>query len=62
MPSGTTLRLSDKLLDLDQPVKVTVNGKDLVPAKVQRTAAAILESLEERADLPAAATALMVLP
>jgi dienelactone hydrolase len=62
VPSGTTLRLSDQLLDLDQAVKVTLNGKELAAAKVPRTAAAIVQSLEERADLPAVATALMVLP
>ena len=62
VPSGTTLMLSDKLLDLDQEVKVIVNGKQVASAKVPRTAAAIQQSLVERADLPAAATALMVLP
>lgn len=62
VPAGTTLRLADALVDLDQPVTVTVNDKELPPAKVPRTAAAILQSLDERADLPAAATALMLLP
>jgi hypothetical protein len=62
VPSGTALMLSDKLLDLDQEVKVIVNGKPVASAKVPRTAAAIQRSLADRADLPAAATALMVLP
>jgi dienelactone hydrolase len=62
VPAGTTLRLSDKLLDLDQEVDVIVNGKQVVSTKVPRTAGAIMESLAERADLPAAAAALLVLP
>ena len=62
VPAGTTLRLSDELLDLDQKVDVIVNGKQVASSKVPRTACAIRESLAERADLPAAATALLVLP
>ncbi len=62
VPVGTSLRLSDKLLDLDRPVTVFVNGKRVSSAKVPRTAAAIRQSLEERADLPAAASALLKLP
>jgi hypothetical protein len=56
------LRLSDQLLDLDQEVKVIVNGKDATAAKVVRNAAAIRQSLDERLDLPAAASAVLVLP
>ena len=56
------LRLSDRLLDLDQAVTVTVNGKTVAEGKVPRTAEAIRRSLEERLDPPAAATALLVLP
>ena len=62
VPSGTTLMLSDKLLDLDQEVKVIVNSKQVAAAKVPRTAATIQRSLMIRADLPAVATARMVLP
>ncbi len=62
VPAGMTLRLSDKLLDLDQPVTVSINGKQVFTGKVQRTAAAIRQSLDERADLPAAATAFLILP
>ena len=56
------MRLSDRLLDLDQEVKVIVNGKDVAAAKVARNAAAIRQSLDERLDLPAAASAVLVLP
>ena len=62
VPSGTTLRLSDELLDLDQDVTVIVNDREMPPARIPRTAVAIRQSMEERADLPAAATALLVLP
>ncbi len=49
---GIELRLSEHLLDLDKKVTVTVNGNELP----------ILPSLDERADLPAAATAVITLP
>jgi hypothetical protein len=62
VPAKLELRLSDELLDLDQDVKVTVNGTEVASAKVARTAAAIRRSLEERLDRPAAASAVMVLP
>jgi dienelactone hydrolase len=62
VPAKMELRLSDRLLDLDQEVKVTVNGKDVAAAKVVRNAAAIRQSLDERLDLPAAASAVLVLP
>jgi pimeloyl-ACP methyl ester carboxylesterase len=62
VPSGIELRLSDALLDLDQPVKMVVNGKETFSGKVERKAGAIRRTLEERADLPAAASAILVLP
>jgi hypothetical protein len=62
VPAKMELRLSDQLLDLDQEVKVIVNGKDATAAKVVRNAAAIRQSLDERLDLPAAASAVLVLP
>jgi hypothetical protein len=39
-----------------------VNGKDATAAEVVRNAAAIRQSLDERLDLPAAASAVLVLP
>lgn len=55
------LRLSDHLLDLDQPIRVLANGRELFAGRVPRHAAAIQTSLIERADPPAAATALLCL-
>ena len=62
VPAKLELRLSDALLDLDQAVTVSVNGKEVLSKKPERNAAAIERSLEERLDLPAAATAVLVLP
>lgn len=59
VPAGTTLRLSDRLLDLDRPVRVMVNGKQAYAGTVVRTAGAIRQSLAERADPESAATALL---
>lgn len=62
IPKGMTLLLSDALLDLDEPVSVVVNEKLVSTAKLPRTAATIRQCLEERLDLPAAATARFVVP
>lgn len=62
VPAKLQLRLSDALLDLEQPVTVIVNGKEVLSNKALRNAAAIDLSLGERLDLPAAATAVLVLP
>jgi hypothetical protein len=52
-----TLRLSDALLDLDQPVVVTVNGEETFSGTATRSVQAIWDSLNERADLESVATA-----
>ena len=57
VPAMMTLRLSDRLLHLDRPLTVTVNGKKVFHGKVTRRAADILASLEDRADAASAATA-----
>jgi len=57
--SQLTLRLNDSLVDLDQPLKVILNGKAVFEGKVTRQADAILKSLKERADPHSAATALL---
>ena len=62
VPPKTELWLSDKLLDLDQAVTAIVNGHTAVTTHVPRTADVIRRSLEERIDLPAAATGLLVIP
>lgn len=61
VPAGTTLRLSDRLVDLDRPVRVIVNGKRAYAGKVVRTARTIQQSLLERLDPESAATAQLVL-
>ena len=55
------LRLSDKLLDLDQPITVLVGDKEVFKGKVARTAEAITTSLKQRADVESAATATLPL-
>ncbi len=57
-----TLRLSDALLDLDQPVRVVGAGRTLFEGKVSRTFAAITQSLREREDPGTVATALLPVP
>ena len=54
-----TLRLSDALLDLDRPVRVVAQGRTLFESTVPRSFAAITQSLAERPDPKAAATALL---
>ncbi|HUC84379.1 MAG TPA: sugar-binding protein, partial [Candidatus Acidoferrales bacterium] len=54
-----TLRLSDALLDLDQPIRVSAGGKTIFEGKVPRSFAAIIESLNTREDPALAATALL---
>ena len=54
-----TLRLNDCLVDLDQVLKVLLNGKTVFEGKVPRQADAILKSLQQRADPHSAATALL---
>lgn len=52
-----TLRLSDALLDLDQPITVSVNGGAPVKHTLQRGVAEIYRSLQQRADRATVATA-----
>jgi len=61
VPAGTALRLSDRLLDLDLPVQVVVNGKKRFAGKVRRTVAPILASFAQRLDPSSAATASLTL-
>jgi hypothetical protein len=53
------LRLSDALLDLDQPVTVVANGRTVFSGRVTRTVAALATSLAERADPSSAASVLL---
>ncbi|MES2437853.1 MAG: dienelactone hydrolase family protein [Verrucomicrobiota bacterium] len=50
VPKGTTLHLSDALLDLDAPVSVKINGRQAFLGKVGRTREAILAALKARPD------------
>ena len=59
IPAGTSLRLSDSLLDLDQPLTVWVNGKKVFRGEPVRRASNILASLAERADTTSVATAIV---
>jgi hypothetical protein len=54
------LRLSDKLVDLDQPVSVLApGGRTIFEGTMQRSVASISHSLEERADPELVATAVV---
>jgi poly(3-hydroxybutyrate) depolymerase len=57
VPGTMTVQLADELLGLDEPVRVTVNGREVYSGTPVRTVAAILHSLQTRADLSAVATA-----
>lgn len=59
VPAGRTLRLSDRLVDLDRAVQVRVNGRLVFTGKVARSEEAIRRSLAERFDPASAATALL---
>jgi hypothetical protein len=61
VPKGIVLRLSDALVSLDRPLRVSVNGLEVFQGRVRRCADAIRESLQERADPRSAATAKLTL-
>ncbi len=56
---AVTLRLSDGLLDIDQPVRVVAAGRTVFEGKVSRSFQAIVQSLREREDPGVVATALL---
>ncbi len=58
-PHTITLRLSDSLVNLDQTINVIWNGKQIYSGIVKRSASAIDQSLNERADPSTIATALL---
>ena len=51
------VRLSDKLLNLDEPIKVIAQGHTIFEGKVQRSLSTLFQSLQERADRDSAAAA-----
>jgi len=62
VPVGLRLHLDDALLDLDQPVTVVVDGKERFQGRVARTAGALVDDLQQRADPVLAASATLVMP
>jgi predicted esterase len=62
VPSGTTVLLSDELLDLDEPVELSVNGQSTGPFQPVRTLKTIREAMEERPDPAATPSAIRVCP
>jgi pimeloyl-ACP methyl ester carboxylesterase len=62
VPPGTSLWLSDELVNLDQPVTLKVNGKVAYNGQVERTKEAISEALVERLDLNSCPTARLRIP
>ncbi|TWT80721.1 Alpha/beta hydrolase family protein [Planctomycetes bacterium CA13] len=61
IPTGTRIRLSDNLLDLDQDVQVSVNNKAAFSRRVHRSIKVLEKTLAERLDLAAAASAEIIL-
>lgn len=53
------LYLSDELVNLNEPVTVTVDGKEVFSGKLARTREAIAGSLKQRLDPAMTATALL---
>lgn len=48
--SSLTLRLDDKLVDLNQPVTVQMDGKELFQGRLTRTIKTLYQTLQERGD------------
>ncbi|MEO7341929.1 MAG: hypothetical protein ABI073_13720 [Luteolibacter sp.] len=57
VPRGLRVGLSDRLVDWDRAVAVSVNGSTVFDGHIWRTAECIAEALDERYDLPATPTA-----
>jgi transglutaminase-like putative cysteine protease len=45
-----TIRLDDRLIDLDRPLTITLNDEEVFTGKVPRLAATLVKTLEERGD------------
>jgi dienelactone hydrolase len=61
IPNSMTLRLADALVDLNRPLNVLVNGREVFRGRVARRREVIQESLLQRADPRSAATAKLIL-
>jgi predicted esterase len=62
VPPGTKLLLSDDLLNLDEPVGISVNGQETQTHKPVRNLKTIREALEQRLDPAATPTAVIACP
>ncbi len=62
VPPGTEILLSDKLLGLDEPLEISVNGKAPFTVKPVRTLKSIRAALKERLDPSATPTAQITCP
>ncbi len=55
---GVTIWLSDELINLDEPIRIVVDGRERVHQKIERSKKAIDESLAQRLDPAMVASAL----
>jgi hypothetical protein len=62
VPPGIKVLLSDQLVDLDQPVEITINDKPPISATPVRSLKTIREALAFRLDPAATPTAVVVCP
>jgi hypothetical protein len=62
VPPGTQILLSDKLIDLDGPIEISVNDKAPFTAKPVRNIQTIHAALKERLDPSATPTAMIACP
>lgn len=61
VPPGTRIRLSDRLVDLDAPVRLSVNGRPLPEIRPVRSRDVLAATLAERLDPASAACAEIVI-
>jgi predicted peptidase len=62
VPPGTQILLSDKLINLDEPIEISVNDKATFTAKPVRSIKTIRSALQERLDPSATPTAVIACP
>ncbi len=62
VPPGTQILLSDKLINLDEPIEISVNDKATFTAKPVRSIKIIRSALNERLDPSATPTAVIACP
>ena len=62
VPPGTQILLSDKLINLDEPIEISVNDKATFTTKPVRSIKTIRTALQERLDPSATPTAVIACP